>query len=333
MILKSFKRTDPGTIFLIIMAFFIMWSGTLMVANSRMSLYFDLDPMPFYGFLASLTGTHPMPGIILAMILTGLMAFLVVSLNTSLFFINERTFLPALFYIMLTGLFPQYQVLNPSLLAAVFLMIAVKRVIDAYRVQGIAYTFYDAGLLIGIGSLFYANLIWFGIVTLIGILLLRTVNAREILLSILGVATPFVLGTGIYYAIGKPPQAFISLLGYNLFGKHTAFALIPPGIAALIFTSLLVLAALIQLFAMLGSKKIQSRKVFSILIWVLIVSVLVFLIVPSASVEMIYIGAIPVSYLLTHYFIFLKRKVLPEVLFILFFLLILSIQFWYIVKG
>lgn len=333
MILKSFKRTGPGTIFLIIMVFLIMWSGTFMVANSRMTLYFDIDPMPFYGIISSLTGTHPMPGIILAMLLTALMAFLMVSLNTSLFFINERTFLPALFYVLLTGLFPQYQILNPSIFAAVFLMIAIKRVMEAYRVQGIAYSFYDAGLLIGLGSLFYANIIWFGVVTIIGILLLRTINAREILLSILGIATPYLLGAGLYYALGKSPDDLMSLFRYNLFGKDTVFALIPPGVAALIFTSLLVLMSLLQLFAMLGSKKIQSRKIFSILIWTLVISVIVFLAIPSVSVEMIYIGAIPVSYLLTHYFIFMKRKVIPEVFFILFFLLILSIQFWYIFRG
>ncbi|HLP71868.1 MAG TPA: DUF6427 family protein [Bacteroidales bacterium] len=333
MILKSFKRTDPGTIFMIIMVFMIMWSGTFMVANSRMNLYFDIDPMPLYGILSTLTGTHPLPGIILAMVLTGLMSFLVVSLNTSLFFINERTFLPALFYIMLTGLFPQYQVLNPAIFGAVFLMIAIKRIMDSYRVQGIAYSLYDAGLLIGTGSLFYSNLIWFGIITIIGILLLRTINIREIILSILGIATPFVLGAGLYYAIGRSSVDFFTLINYNLFGKDTAFAFIPPGIAALTFTSLLVLAALLQLFAMLGSKKIQSRKIFSLLIWVLVISVIVFLSVPSVSVEMIYIAAIPACYLLTHYFIFMRRKTIPEVLFILFFLLILSIQFWYAFKN
>lgn len=333
MILKSFKRTGPGTIFLIIMVFFIVWSGTFIVAKGQMGLYFDIDPMPFYGIISSLTGTHPLPGIILAMTLTALMAFLMVSLNTSLFFINERTFLPALFYTMLTGLFPQYQVLNPAIFAAVFLMMAIKRVMEAYRVQGIAYSFYDAGLLIGIGSLFYANLIWFGLVTIIGVLLLRTVNFREMLLSILGIATPFVLGAGLYYSIGKAPADFFSLLHYNLLGKDFVFALIPPGIAGLIFSSLLVLASLLQLFAQLGSKKIQSRKMFSMLIWILVISVLIFLILPSVSVEMIYIGAIPVSYLLTNYFIFLKRKVLPEILFGLFFLLIVSIQLWYVFRG
>lgn len=328
MILKPFKRTGPVTVFLIIVVLLSAWSGTFIRSGSQMNLYFDIDPMPFYGLVSSLTGTHPLPCIILAMILVAVMAFLMVNLNTSLFFINERTFLPALFYVMLTALFPQYQVLNPALFGALFLIVAIRRIIEAYRVQGTAYSFFDAGLLIAAGSLFYANLLWFGIVTIIGILLLRTINPREILLSFLGIGTPYILTYAVYYIMGRDPNDFLSLINYNLFGKDSAFALIPPGVAALIFTALLMLISLAYLFAHIGSKKIQSRKIFTILLWILVISFACFFAVPSVSVEMIFVGAIPASYLLTHYFVFTKRKVISEVLFGLFFILILSIQIW-----
>ena len=74
---------------------------------------------------------------------------------------------------------------------------------ESYRIPGIAYNFFDAGILIGIGSLFYANLIWFGLLLIIGIAILRTGNIKEIAISVIGLVTPYVMTFGIYYVWGK----------------------------------------------------------------------------------------------------------------------------------
>lgn len=328
MMLKLFKRTGPLTIFLIVVVMVSLWAGPLMRARSSFSLYFDLDPMPLYGVISSIIGTRPVPGIIFSILLTGLMAFLTVNLNTTLFFINERTFLPALFYIITGGLFPQYQLMNPAIFGAVFLMLAIKRIMDSYRVQGVAYCFFDAGLLIGTGSLFYANLIWFGIIIVAGILLLRTLNPREILLALLGLITPFILTAGIYYVIGDDPMDIISQLDVNLSGR-SEFAFIPITIIALIYTGALAFVSMSHLFMTIGARKIQSRKTYLLLLWIFMISMLVWFLVPSVSVEITWIAAIPLCYFLSHYFIFLRRKIVAEILFSLFFLLIIFMQVWY----
>ena len=50
---------------------------------------------------------------------------------------------------------------------------------------------------------------------------------------------------------------------------------------------------------------------------------------PSVSVEMIWITAIPVSYFLAHYFLFIRKKLMPEIFLSVLFLLILLIQITY----
>lgn len=330
MLLKQFKRTGPLTMLLIGIVLVIMWAGPIIRVSGKFSLYFDLDPMPLYGIVSSLTGTHPVPGILFSIMLVSLMAFLMVNLNTTLFFINERTFLPALFYILLSGLFPQYQLLNPAVFGAVFLMLAIKRVMDSYRIQGTSYSFFDAGLLIGTGSLFYANLIWFGLITIIGIILIRAWNLKEIVLSITGLLTPFVLAFGLYYVIGKNPLDLLYLIDFNLFGRKAAFAFTPLIVVAAIYTGILVLGSISHLFMMIGTKKIQSRKTFALLFWILIIALLIWLLVPSVSVEIIWIAAIPLSYFLSNYFTFLKKKILPEILLSIFLLLMIFIQVWYL---
>lgn len=327
MISRFFKGTGPGTILFTILLLFALWASAFLRVNGHFSLYFDLNPMPLYGVLSNIIGTNPLPGMILTIILVSIMAFLMVNLNTTQFFITERTFLPGFIYVLLSGLFPQFQLLNPVIIGAVFLMIALRRIMDSYRVKGTAYNFFDAGLIIAVGSLFYANLIWFGLLTIVGIGLFRTGNPREILLSILGLVTPYILTIATYYASGREISEFLSAVHFNLMERHTEFAFTPLTVVALIFTALLVFAALFDLVIHINSKKIQTRKTFSLLFWTLLITVGLYLFVPSASIELVWIAAIPAGYLLTHYFIFIKKKLWPEILFSVLLLLIALIQF------
>ncbi len=330
MLLRLFKGTGPGVIFLIIVTLLSVWFSAFFKLHSHFSFYFDLYPMPLYGVISSIIGTNPLPGIILSLALVSLMSFLIVNLNTTLFFINERTFLPAFIYILISGLFPQYQLLNPAIFSALFLMLAVRRIMEAYRVQGTAYSFFDAGILIGTGSLFYANLIWFGILVIIGIALLRTGNIKEILLSVIGLLTPCILTFGIYYVLGKDLKELWSLLEYNLFGKPTFFIFTRITIVAVIYVGLITMLSIIYLLMLMNTKKIQARKTFSLFIWGFIIALGVYFILASVSVEIVWLAGIPMSYFLTHYFLFSRKKVLPEILFTVLFFLIMLIQILYL---
>jgi hypothetical protein len=331
MLLRLFKRTGPGVIFVIVVTLLVVWASAFIKLQGRFSLYFDLDPMPLYGILSFLIGTHPLPGILFALSSVSLMAFLLVNLNTYLFFINERTFLPALIYILLSGLFPQYQLLNPAIFAAMFLMLAIRRILESYRIPGIAYNFFDAGILIGIGSLFYANLIWFGLLVIIGIALLRTGSITEIAISVIGLLTPYILTFGIYYVLGKDLKNLLSLLDYNLFGKQGDYVFSRLTVVAVIFTGVSILVSIVYLQMLINAKKVQSRKTFFLLLWVFFIAVGVYFMVPSVSVEIIWLTGIPVSYFLAHYFVFAKKKLVPEVFLSVLIVLILLIQIWYLI--
>jgi hypothetical protein len=269
-------------------------------------------------------------GVIMAFVLVGSISFLLVNFNTTSFFINERTYLPALLYILAGGFFPEYQSLNPALPASLFLMLAIIRIMDAYRKPGMANNFFDAGILISTGSLFYANLIWFGLLIIIGIALIRTINISDITIAILGLLTPILIIFGIYYSVGKDIRALMTLILSNLFLRTEGYLFSRMSIIGLIIGAIIIIISLAYLFTLLNSKKIKSRKTFSLLIWVFLISVAVYIIMPSVSVEMIWITAIPASYFLTHYFVFMRKKLIPEILMSVLFLLILIIQIIYL---
>lgn len=332
MLLRFFKGTGPGAILLIIVTLLAVWLSPFIQLKDHFTLFFDLNPMPLYGLVASLIGTNPLPGVILSLTLVSLMAILVVNLNSTLFFINERTFLPAFIYILISGLIPQFQLLNPAIFSSLFLMIAIRRIMAAYRIQDTAYSFFDAGILIGTGTLFYANLIWFGILIIIGIALLRPVNIKEIAISIIGLATPFIMTFGIYYVMGRDLSELLSLFAYNLFEKHSSYEFSRLIIVSVIYLGFILVWSLAFLLMGLNTKKIQARKTFFLLMWVFLISAGLFIILQSVSVEMIWIAGIPVSYILTHYFVFSRKKLIPEILFSVFFILIITIQVMYLIN-
>jgi hypothetical protein len=328
--LKFFRGSGPGEVLLIILVAGGVWLNAFINPHLSASFHYDSYPMPLYGLLKTLLGDNAIYGVIFSFVLLIFVSFLIVNFNTSHFFINERTFLPAAIYILFSGIFPQYQVLNPVLPATVFLILAIRRIMDSYRKPGIAYNFFDASLLIGLGSLFYANLIWFGILSIIGIAILRTGNIKELIISLFGLITPALFTVGVYYATGKDVFSLPDLLYYNLFAGTGEYYLAGIIFAVLAILGVILLLSLIYLLSELNRKKIKAGKTFSMLIWALVLSVGVYFLIPSASFELIFLASVPMSYILAHYFIFSKKKLIPEIFFAALFLIVIFLQIWYL---
>jgi len=330
MFIRLFKGAGPGVLVLIIITLLAVWTGAFLNPMADSISEYNINPMPLYELLKMIIGSKVLTGVVFSFLLVSVMAFLIVNFNTKEVFISERTFLPALFYVLTIGLFPQFQLLNPVLPASVFLLFALIRIIDSYHKPGIAYNFFDAGILISTGSLFYANLIWFGILIFIGIALLRPGNLIEITVSFFGLLTPYLLAFGYFYTIGKGAGALLTLLKINLFGNSTGYIVHGFTFVALISVSVVVIVSIIYLLMRISSNKIKSRVTFNLLLLVFIISLGIYIFLPSGSAEIIWIISIPVSYFLAHYFVFVKKKVIPEIIFLLLFIFVLVIQILYL---
>ena len=326
MFLRIFKGTGPGVIFLIFVTLVGVWINAIIHPPVSLVVLYETRPMPLYDLLKILVNNHQSLGVILSFLMVSVLSVLLVTFNTSVFFINERTFLPALLYVLCGGIFPEYQLLNPVLPASIFLIISIIRIMEGYHITGTAYNFFDAGILISAGSLFYANLIWFGVLLIIAVVLLRTGNVKELLISLAGLLTPYLITFGIYYVAGKDVGSLMRLFRDNLFTPSLGYSFTRLTTGALFFFCVLILISIVQIFKYMNTKKIKSRKTFSLLIWTFLVSVIVYLLVPSVSVEMIWLTGIPVSYFIAHYFVFVKRKMVPEILFFLMLVFVVLIQ-------
>ena len=81
-----------------------------------------------------------------------------------------------------------------------------------------------------------------------------------------------------------------------------------------------------NLWSVFNTKKVRSRKTFSILLWMMIVAVAIYIFVPSASVDVFYIFLLPVTYFLAHYMAYRGNKKMANMMFAIIFISVLILQ-------
>jgi hypothetical protein len=135
---------------------------------------------------------------------------------------------------------------------------------------------------------------------------------------------------GLYYVLGKDLILFFSDIRENLFGETGSHIFTRLTVIVLIYSGLTLIVSIVFLLMQMNTKKIKTRKTFSLLLWGFFISLILYFTLPSVSVEMIWITGVPASYFLTHYFVFARKKLMPEIIFSGLFLLILLVQVLYI---
>ena len=329
MFLKFYRGIGPGAILLTVITGLLIWLQRILAPISLESVYFQ-DAMPLHSFIYTTMNGASGLGTVLSFFIVLTIAFYLANFNTRLFFITERTLLPASLYVLASGFLVSTQVFSPVFPATLLLMLAIDRVMASYRKTGIAYNFFDASLILSIGSMFYFNIIWFFPVIIIGIMLIRTFNVRELILSLLGLLAPYLLVYAIYYVSGEEMYLFTELIVSNIITPASTYYWSPLLITVLIVGTILLVISLAHLVSVFTTKKIKTRKTFSLLIWILILSLVVYFFVPSTSVEVLYILLIPYVYIVAHFIVFVRNKKIANVVFAIYFLAILIIQVYLI---
>jgi len=178
---------------------------------------------------------------------------------------TRHTFLPALSYMLITSLLPQWSFLSAALIATTFILWAFAQLFQLYNRPAANTKIYNIGLLLGLASFFYFPSFLFGVAILSGLLILRPFRLNEILLLLLGIVTPFYFyAVYLFLTNGLSVQKLISTVQIDTPG--TRHSLWVAGSSLFLIIPFLIGAYYIQgnLLKML----IQARKNWSIiLLW------------------------------------------------------------------
>ena len=325
MIIKIYKGIKPFALFVILLTGVIFWLKSIVVPET-VSFPFDVNPLPFYRWIGDFFHNLPILSVITGFVLSLILGMLMVRLNTTYFFINQRTYLPALFFIIGSSVFISLQRVNPVLVATLFLMVAIDRMFGTYKNAKTSFQYFEAGLLIGLGSLFYANLIFYLPVLWIGLVILRPFIWREWLITIFGFLTPVALTIATHYLIQGEVINLLTNFRENLIDPHHFAGFDLSHLLFFSFLGLLTLVFSMHMIHAYSGKKIISRKYLKIMLWIFILTMVIYFFAPSASVELIFILFIPLSYLFTNFFVSIRSPWVGDILFVLFLASIVVVQ-------
>lgn len=324
--LNYFKKALPGCIFAIAIIVCLLWIPAFLFPISGAEHIYDSYPMPLYGLVMNILGDNYTVNTLCAVMLMIANLILITYSDYEEFFINQKTFLPALFYVIINCAYPGNQVMNPVIVATLFLNCAFMRIMDSYKQSGVSSHFFDAALIIGIGSLFYANLIWYGLLIFIGIIVLRSFDIREFLSGIIGLVTPLGITIAIYYLTDQSIPSLFANYTANLFMDDGLPFMSVSSIIVFVLIGVFIVISIFNLIGGMNTKKIKVRKSFNMLMWTLAISVLLFVFSPSTSFEILWLLSFPCCFFLGHYFVYAKRQRLAGIMFDIIILSVCAIQ-------
>jgi hypothetical protein len=104
---------------------------------------------------------------------------------------TKHTFLPAMSYLLITSLLPDWSLLSPPLLASTLIIWAFLMLFRLYNQQVVKGAVFNIGLIIGLSSMTFFPSAAFLICLLLGLLILRPFRLNEIILFLIGALTPY----------------------------------------------------------------------------------------------------------------------------------------------
>ncbi|MFW5887067.1 MAG: hypothetical protein ACOCUL_04850 [Bacteroidota bacterium] len=329
MILRLFRLYQPFTVFLILLMAAALWMYSFLHTNTILVQLPD-SLMPLYKWVNSLVGENKFLNTFLAFTLLTIEALLLSRLNKKFIFINARTYLPSIIFVLISFGFLPLHALHPVHFGILFLLLSINSLLKTYRREQLTYGIFEAAFALSIGSFFYGKLLFFIVFIWIGIIILRPLYWREWFYSIIGIVLPYLFLFTYYYVFQDEPGKLINILTENLFGPRISYTFQLHELIFLAYLLLLIIVSSLFMLQVFRIKKIHSRKFFSLFFWLFLCAVAIYYIIPSTSFYIYFIAAVPVSILLGHYFAITKQKKVANFFLLLLLFIIVFLQLSYI---
>jgi hypothetical protein len=245
-----------------------------------------------------------------------------IALSCHLF--NHNTYLPALSYVLITSLLPDWNYFSALLLANWFILAALDGIMKLYAHQDPRKLLFNTGCLFSLSILLVSSGVFFILLFFIALAILRPFKISEWVMALLGLCTPFYFLAGILFLFGKLlllTKIFTIGLPQHLWQDASIDIYI-------VFTSLLVLLLCGAYYLNLYSSRmlIQIKKSWAIIIATFSISLAVRFFNVLDGFYAWLPAMLPLSLIFTNLWIERKRSWFPKIIFYLFVVAILFVQ-------
>jgi hypothetical protein len=239
--------------------------------------------------------------------------------------LSRPNFLPAFSYILITALFPNWWQISSALIANTFLVWIWGSFLTLYKNNQAKLPLFNIGILLGISSFIFIPSLYFWIVLLIWLIILRSFDLTECLVCLLGMGLPYYFLFALLFLTDK-----MDIVSHLIEIQYALPSLkqdiwIWLGIA-LIMTPVLI--SLLYFQNTLSRMLIQARKNWNLLMVYLICGLIVAGLNGSVKVEYWVITAIPFAAFHANALFSPKKNLFPNFIHIatLIYIIIINIK-------
>ncbi len=184
---------------------------------------------------------------------------------------NEINLFPGLFYVWCCCAIPDFLYLSPVLIGNTFFLIALYQIFDTYKNPACADRIFNTGLWLGVASLFYFPFVFFLIVLLAALSILRAFKLQELLMILVGMFLPYFFAGLYFFWFNKFDFFYENQIARNFdFFNFNQIAFTWDTWVKLAIFIIATIFVLANNNFYLAKKNIQVQKKINILYWVLI---------------------------------------------------------------
>ncbi|OFY99478.1 MAG: hypothetical protein A3K10_06070 [Bacteroidetes bacterium RIFCSPLOWO2_12_FULL_31_6] len=318
-----FRHNQSFTLALLIIVILFLWIPTFIYPIS-----IEYNGMPLYSIINWSTFNSPYFTSIVAFIIIIIQGIYInLWVNRHDLIINS-SYLPSLLYIILASLLPEFRTLSPTLIASIFILLACDSLLSMYKQKYVDNLVFNASFLIAIASLFSFQAVFFYCIVIVALIIFRPFSWREWMISVCGFLVPYIFIFTWMILTNKE----INVITECFSSIDTLFVstnvLIRNTVGCLIF--ILIIISYLKISKYLNSTSVKIKKGYLLMNWLIVISLISFLIFHlDGNSRFIYLS-IPFSIFLSNYFLLSPKSFIAEVLFILFLLTTIFVQINYL---
>ncbi len=240
---------------------------------------------------------------------------------------GQITLWPGLLYIILCSIVPQYNYLSAVLIANSFILAAFSDMFKIYKRPFAVKYIFNSGFFISIAAMTYPPYISYLLAGFIGLTIIRSFKAKEMLQYLSGVLVPFILySSWTFYR-----SVFQEKMGELIEGKFGFPSdIIPKDTLGYIFLGLILLPIIIAIFSYgiySMKKSIQVQKKIDILFWMILSSMIALFISDNLTFDHLLMLTIPLGILLSMNLLRIKSAIFSELIHLAILILIFALNF------
>lgn len=317
------RQNTFANILYVLLLILVLWSSWFVMPNWFENVAAISETgTPFGIFVDAFLMRNSFLRVILSSLLIFINSVMVMRLCVRNVIFLERSYMPALIYVMISAChFNSYINLRP-LIISLMMIIACNEVFKSYNIKSIAAgKYFKIGALFGFSAVIYEQSITLVPLLFVALIQFRLFDIREWIAAITGFVLPLFFVAYIGWLMGDEINTYFETL-YN--SIMTSNGMMPPvsSINAVEWffigvVSLLILLSVVRSFSNRIFNKNQAFQSYLYFVLIFVVLLLSLIYLPSRSLSMLPLLAIPISVIISTYFKTVKPSLFKNILYLM----------------